>query len=200
MKNISPEEKLLRLIRADHKKVPAREQRPEQKPDASAKQNIIQKAALAISFNLINRILVRILLISGIYFLVDFLIVSPNKIEERVLAIGELNGADLEEAPAPLFKPVFYYTKAVKIRNLFTAAKPKSRRGLPSSIFTEMVSKLRLQGIISGVKPQAIIEDIKTGQVYFVSPGDYIGELELKEILPGKVKLNYYGQEAELRI
>jgi len=200
-KNISPEERLLRLIRADRpKKARATEQKPAKSPDVSGSGNIIQKAALAISFNLINRILVRALLILGIYFLIDFLIINPDKIEEKVLALGELRGADLVKMPVPLLKPVAYYAQGVKARNLFAAVSRKVRKDLPSSIFMEMVSNLRLQGIISGIKPQAIIEGIKTGQVYFVSPGEYIGEIELKEILPGKVKLNYYGQEAELRI
>ena len=62
----------------------------------------------------------------------------------------------------------------------------------------EMDSKLRLQGIFVGTNPQAIIEDTKSKQVYFLSPGERIGEIELKELLPGKVKLDYYGQETEL--
>jgi len=196
--NISPEERLLRLIRGDQKKAKEKKQKLAVSADVSTSRHKIKKAVFAISFAVVNRIFIGVLLVLGIYLLMDFLIINPHKIEETVLTLGELKEASLEELSAALFKPVAYYTRGVKARNIFTAVSPRLKRGLPSSSFTEKLSKLKLQGIVSGVTPQAIIEDTKTGQVYFLSPGEYIGEIELKEILPGKVKLNFYGQEAEL--
>ncbi len=67
-------------------------------------------------------------------------------------------------------------------------------------VFNKAMPKLKLQGIIAGANPQAIVEDIKTGRVYFLSLGERIGEMELKQILPGKVKLDYHGQEVELSL
>lgn len=227
--NISPEERLLRLIRGDGRESSRKDEKITKDLDASQSERVIQeqptlrkkpteKSSLSgkfnlgkikehFSFNQINRILLAIFLILGVYLLADFLITSPNRIEKRILAPlapKEIKGVALgvsDKTPAEgRFKPISYYSEPVKSRNLFTTAASKTEQVRPSPSFLEMVSKLKLQGIISGANPQAVIEDTKTKQVYFLSPGERISEMELKEILPGKVKLNYYGQELELAL
>lgn len=212
MQDISPEERLLRLIRADKKK-PAQkeglvEEKTEARPKPKDKVSLSPRLNLAkikeyFSFNQLNQLLLIVLVILGLYLLTDFLIISPNRIEEKVLAVEAVKDNSLkisQEVAAPAAKPVSYYTQATKTKNLFTATGPETEQERPSASFLEMVSKFKLQGIISGPGLQAVIEDTKTNQVYFLSPGDYIGEIQLKEILPGKVKLTYYGQEAELTL
>lgn len=214
--NIGPEERLLRLIRKDTDRLTKKEElaediktlakkRPGRRFSLSAIFNL-SKMRMSFSFNLVNRLLFIAFLIMGIYLSVDFLIAGPHKIEGEIPAFGELDNAALEipaVSPSSL-EPVSYYTQTVKSRNLFIASDSNSKTdqalSSPTPPFMEMVSKLRLQGIISGSNPQAIIEDTKTEKVYFLSPGDRIGEIELKQILSGEVRLNYYGQEAKLAL
>lgn len=204
--NISPEERLLRLIRKDTKR-PAKKQEPIiEEPIAEEPAPKTVKIPFSISFELANRLLLASIFILGIYLGVDFLIFRPEKIEEGILGleVGEIKDEAQELADKDVsqerLEPVSRYSEPVRQRKLFTAASSSSAAARPTPSFMEIISKLKLQGIISGANPQAIIEDSKTKQVYFISPGGYIGEIELKEILPGKVILNYRGQEAELSL
>ncbi len=198
MENISPEEHLLRLIRSGQQKSFQKQQQPSQNAPGSSATSLIHKAGLALSFNLMHRLALRAFLIMAVYLLLDSLITNAHKLEESVLRLGALQDADLEQSAAALPQPVSYYSQPVKAKNLFAAISPKTRGGLPSSTFMDIVSNLTLQGIISGVDPQAIIQDKKSRQTYYLSPGERIGEIEVGRILPGKVILIYYGQEAEL--
>lgn len=207
MQDISPEERLLRLIRGKHQKTSPKSEGttkpvlpPTKKEDKSFS---LARMSEYFSFNQINQRLLLVLIILAVYLLGDLLIASPKKIEQKVLALEQVKIKAAEISPeitAPTAEPVAYYTQATKAKNLFTATGPEAEQERPSASFLEIVSKLKLQGIISWPNPQAIIEDSKTQQVYFLSPGDYMGEIQLKEILQGKVKLNYYGQEAELAL
>lgn len=157
-------------------------------------------------FNLIIRSLSAVFLILGSYLLISVLTAAPEKIEENILFFKG-NGESLVEvkelrakvAAAELDEPLAYYTGPVKAKNLFTAAGEQTKT-VSTPSFKEKISKLNLQGIISGDNPQAVIVDTKGKQTYFLSVGEYIGEIEVKEILPGRVRLNYLGQEAELAL
>lgn len=194
--NISPEERLLRFVKEGAKKSPKNEKSGDlgSRPDRTKLLFFLKPS---------NRTLSATLLILGLYLLADFLIVSPGRIEERILTLEAEGGKKSEAAPTDVTKkqivPVSYYLESTKLRNLFTA---EAARVTPaaSATFMEMVSKLKLQGIISGPNPQAVIKDIKTNQVYFLSPGEHIGGIKLQEILSGKVRLYYRGQEVELAL
>ena len=222
--DISPEERLLHFIRKDANPSSREDEKAAKHLEAAEVKGISQNASSSkrdsrrgfplfevltsirreedVGFNLINRTLLAILFILGIYLLIDFFMVNPSRIKQRLSAFKETEGTVLEMPgePARAVKPVAYYTQSVKSRNLFTAPGAQSGPSLPSPSFMEMISKLKLQGIISGANPQAIIEDTKTKQTYFLKPGQRIGEIELKQILPGKVLLNYNDQEVELAL
>jgi hypothetical protein len=159
-----------------------------------------------VKFNLIIRSLSAVFLILGIYLLISVLTAAPEKIEESIL-LFKGNGENLAEvkelsakvAAAELDEPLVYYTGPVKEKNLFTAAGEQTQ-AVSTPSFKEKISSLNLQGIISGDSPQAVIVDKKSKQTYFLSAGEYIGEIEVKEILPGRVRLNYLGQETELAL
>lgn len=218
--NISPEEKLLHLIRGEHKKPLRKEKQLREKIEVSPPKKLTQQVSLIkktwvrkLSFNLIGGIALVIFLIFGIYLLANFVITTPKKTEQGNLALafldsryltgaGKLKDEALQtpEETFVLFKPVSFHKRSVDSEELLTATAFETKQARPESFFTEIVSKLRLQGIISAPNPQALIEDSQTKQLYFLSPGERIGEIELKQILPGKVKLGYYGQEAELKL
>ncbi len=199
--NISPEERLLRLIRGEHQKPSGQGKQVSGKAQSPARAAKIARQGYRgrFSFNQTNRILLACFLSLSIYLLADFFITGLGKFKERVLAARETNGRAFEIPVQPSeVPPVSYYSQAVRAKDLFGAPSPAVKQAPPSSTFLEMVSKLKLQGIISGTNPQAVIEDTNTRQVHFLSPGESIGEIELKRILPGKVQLDYYGQVAEL--
>lgn len=204
--NTSPEGRLLCLIRGDHEKLSRSQEQIVKDIELSQSKEVIQKSfslSKKFSFSLINQILLAIFIILGIYLATDFLINNSDKIEKRISSFRETTNRSLTiQAKADTsLKPFSYYAEPLKSRSLFAGSPTKTNQGKPSASFLEMVSKLKLQGIVSsGSSPQAIIEDTNTRQVYFLSPGESIGEIELKRILQGKVRLGYYGQEAELSL
>ncbi len=219
MENITPEEELLPLIGGTHKKSSKEGEEIANGIDVPQSEIIVQKVPFSkakpqkdfflfgrlnlreirkfFSFNLVSQILWTISLILVIYLVGDFLIMNSGRIEEKTLMLGEKSWTP-EISSMALFRPVSDYSQPAKSRNIFAAVSSKNKRALSSSAFKKATLKLKLQGIIAGVNPQAIIEDIKTGQTYFLSPGERIDGIELKQILPGKVKLDYFGQEIEL--
>jgi hypothetical protein len=191
--NISPEERLLRLIRkGPRKQAPkdiqsfANEEQQTEKPAEQQKKKspaVSKKPGFTFSFAWCNQLLISLVLIIGVYLIID----------ERLEPADNIARQEPRES-------LSHYGEVVASRELFTASGAGTMQIRPTPTFMEMASKLRLQGIISGDNPQAIIEDSKTRQVYFLSVGGRIGDIELKQILPGKVVLTYHGQEVELTL
>ncbi|MFC1632044.1 hypothetical protein ACFL1I_01730 [Candidatus Omnitrophota bacterium] len=184
--NISPEERLLRLIRKPAKKTAQKNQIAQPK---LTKRDPEQR---------FFPILLPVLALLAAYFIFDLLSARPQRpvqFTPQALSLPRQLSPEVETA-----KPLAYYLEPIKAKGLFADSGPTTAALAPSATFTEIVSQLKLQGIISGPEPQAVIEDTRTKKVHFLSPGGYIGEIELTEILPGKVKLNYHGQEAELAL
>ena len=218
--NISPEERLLHLIRGEHKKPPRREKQLTEKIEVSALEKLTQQVPFIkktrekrVSFNLIGGIVSVVFLILGIYLFTNFVITARKKREEGNLALASLDSQYLTGAgelknealatPVETFvslKPVSFHKRSIDLEEPLTAAASETKQARLASSFTEIVSNLKLQGIISAPNPQAVIEDIKTKQLYFLSPGERIGGIEVKQILPTKVKLSCYGQESELKL
>ncbi|NQT00157.1 MAG: hypothetical protein HQ595_03650 [Candidatus Omnitrophica bacterium] len=189
MDNVSPEERLLRLIRKGRKpSAPKQKEQPQ----------VVKQKRLVFSYELFSRILPLICVILGFYLLVDLLILKPKRIVQTNSQSTEIQGN--QPAPEVSTKPLSFYKDPVKSKQLFTATAATAEQAQASATFKEMIANLKLQGIISGPSPQAVIEDAQSGRVYFLSPGEQIGEIELKAILPGKVKLLYQGQEIELSL
>ena len=55
-------------------------------------------------------------------------------------------------------------------------------------------------GIVPGDEPQAIIEDKKSGQTFFLKEGEKILNMEIEKISTGKVLLNYDGETITLSL
>ena len=63
---------------------------------------------------------------------------------------------------------------------------------------TDLVKQLNLVGIIAGENPQAVIEDKNTQKTYYLNKGQFLGEIQLEDILEGKIIINHKGQRFEL--
>ena len=108
--------------------------------------------------------------------------------------------ADVEKRE---FKPLSYYLDIIGKRNLFKllAVKPKIEK--PAVLRpepSELLKDYTLMGIISGENPQAIIEDRKTKNTYFLNKGQNLGEMLIVDIQEDKVVLEVDGQQLDLNL
>lgn len=157
---------------------------------------------LAVSGDFLNLVLLGAAAALGLFLIGDLLIITPGRMKARIAALRETTDAFLKlpgetGTPSGAVSPS-YYTRNVQSKDIFTAAPAESAytSALPSLV--EVTAKLKLQGIISQPNPQAIIENVQTKETFFISPGERIGEMELKEILPAGVRIIYQGLEVEL--
>lgn len=178
--NISPEEKLLKLIR--------REKKPAPRP--------------AIPKYLISAYLKKLLwfsaAVSFIYLLTSFIypwiglrqIKLPDASPQKM---GELS-LKLKKEP----KPYEFYAQAISQRQIFSNSASRESEREETAFNADLTKDINLIGIISGENPQAIIEDKKIQKTYYLNIGQFIREFQLKDIQEGKVILNYKGQKFEL--
>ena len=82
------------------------------------------------------------------------------------------------------------YVKPIKVRT-------KKQKSVS---IEDLLKSLFVVGIISGEKPQAIIEDRKSGQLHYVFTGDQIGDLEIIDVNNDKVLIRYGDEEAQLTL
>jgi hypothetical protein len=59
---------------------------------------------------------------------------------------------------------------------------------------------LKLQGVILGEPPQAIIYDSRRGTTHWVTLGERIGEITIEGILENTVKISYRSESFDLRL
>ncbi|MCM8797224.1 MAG: hypothetical protein NC923_05025 [Candidatus Omnitrophica bacterium] len=204
--NISPEEKLLRLIKG------------EKKPSAySSAQNIVseikaesidrQKSFFLV--NLINawvktifssanlhKIVSGALLLSLIYLV--FVFVYPLfglKVKFPEVPQGIPKGLeDISKQENQSFESRQEQTLKRQIfANPSTLENPIS-----AAVESQSIKDINLVGIIAGENPQAIIKDNKTQQIFYLSKGQFIGEFQIEEIQDGKIILERNEEKFEL--
>lgn len=188
--NISPEERLLRLIKGE-----------KEEPKLTS-QNILDRPA-PISFKrylnieYLEKSLGIIFFISLIYLIITFsLALVPKKIDSASLPKKEEKE---KEEPEPEIKPFNFYLEGISRQPVFVSEVTDITKSTETSLKgTESVKDFNLLGIISGENPQAIIENKKTQKTYFLKRGEFIGEFQLEEVGEGKVTLNYQGQRFDL--
>ena len=189
--NISPEEKLLRLIRGPKKQGVITE-----KTEKNRQWNFSFPKYLI--FPNINKIIFAIFALSCIYLIYTFaypLFISNNinlpkvteeKIpEEKIQAIQQI-------------KPYEFYLQGLKNRQIFSGASGQESEKSAGTINADLIKDMTLVGIVAGDNPQAIIQDKKTQKTYYVTKGQFIGEFKVEDIQDGKIILNYSGQKLEL--
>jgi len=90
---------------------------------------------------------------------------------------------------------------ANKKRNMFSFIPPKAVIEFDSARveIQQLVSNLKLVGILWSDSPQAMIEDNREKKTYLVGAGERIGELTVKKILKDRVIIGKGEQEWDLR-
>lgn len=215
--NISPEEKLLKLIR-DKKKEPQQERKtPEGQPEVKpvspsaimsmATASRIGKPKLNLGVLFKNYlpfvkprwILGFIFTISCLYLLFSFIypFVFLKKISLPQVAAQKESGAP--ESIKSEQKPYEFYLEGIKDKQIFaTPAALQAANRPQSGVNVDLGKDISLVGIIAGDNPQAVVEDKKTQKSYYLGIGQFIGEYQVVDIQEGKVIVNYRGQNFEL--
>lgn len=179
--NISPEEKLLRLIRN-----PAKSQPQER---AGIKIPVRMPFQSPEKFSFMPNLIWVCFVLSCVY-----LIVVPYKQPQ----LPELQEAEpvKSKMDEPAIKPYDFYVDAVKKRPIFTVAQQEQRAQAAAG--QDLTKDFVLMGIISGDVPQAVIENKKAQKTYYLNEGQFIDGFQVADIQEGKVILEYNGQKFEL--
>ncbi|MEW5758169.1 MAG: hypothetical protein AB1755_01670 [Candidatus Omnitrophota bacterium] len=175
-KNITPEEKLLKIIKADTS--PLNRQKIKTKPNFSF---------------LLNTVLIIFIIFLCAYLIFNIFIKQPQD-KEVVLVEKKEDSKELplQHLTLNIDKDIFAIeNQEAKEENLQTS------KGQPSEIFiNRMLSQFNLVGIIA--VNEAIIEDRNTNKTYFVHKGETFLGIKIKDIKEDKVILESNGQEAQL--
>ena len=193
--NISPEERLLRLIKQGAKK------------SSSAASTLPSKTEKPIFVNnlfkvsYLNNLLIFFLFLSLVVLAINF-ILTPQPEEIRVTSVASRPQDTEDKDLLPKMKPYDYYARQIGKRELFVPYMGKEEGGVSSRkeslTLREITQDLTLIGIMEGENPQAIIEDKKAKKTYFLNRGDYLGEIKINDIQESKVTLEYQGEISDL--
>lgn len=201
--NISPEEKLLKLIKGD--KVSASTQDKKTTAGISLLKPGIKNSLYSfpkkylIPAN-IQKLVMGLLVISFLYLIASFMhpwidlkkIKLPDVPEEKLKV--EEPKIELKGEP----KPYEFYLQGLSQRQIFSSSSTQEGTSASSVVSADLIKDINLVGIISGKNPQAVIEDKKTQKTYYLNRGQFIGELQIEDIQEGKIIVNYNGQRYEL--
>ena len=203
-KELTPEEKLLRLIKRPQGEAKKQDPASRSKKKPPAQVPAKRKARrLDITLN-------TILLVALAVILVGF---TGAQILKMAFSSRDLTGISIKaDLPAagkqrtrvePKTKPLSHYTNQIKKRQLFkplVIEKPKVVAKEPEIKIEDVAKGLTLMGIVDGNPPQAIIEDSKIKQTHFVSEKDKIGKMTVGEVKNGRVTLKLGDQTFNLSL
>ena len=209
--NITPEEKLLKLIEGSGlpkfkiplgiKKLP----KVDLKAAGAWLKDLrhIDKDLIIKYLNLrsANKIVASLCGFLTIFWIFDFIRINSNLAQrfEQIAQAPAISATQAKETPLPLVSYEEILSQA-KRRNIFTLlpVSPKIETSVATNI-AEKISSLKLVGIIWSNNPQVMIEDVKGNRTYLLSMGEQMGEIKVKKIFMDKVVLEIEGQEQELR-
>ncbi len=200
---ISPEEKLLRLIRGQRNPEKAPPLEPAlPKPIANLQVNQIKQEVYSFFprfFSSVNiqKWLFVIFILSCAYLAAA--LAYPLFIPQKP-PFPKVTGKNIPEEKILLeknAKPYEFYSGAIKDKQIFGNANLQGE-GAPALLGNELIKDINLVGIVSGDNPQAVIEDKKAQKTYYVTKGQLIGQFQLEDIQEGKIILGSGGQKYEL--
>lgn len=213
--NISPEEKLLKLIKGG-KKTPSKNipagpsldkntplDLPKNKGNAKSPSFILGIRKYLTNIFIHNIILLSLsfaglyLLISLLYPLIFLKKIKMPAITQTAARQGRKAGSQTAEGAA---RSADFYMAAAKGRTIFKRPEQERQSEASSITATDLFNDISLVGIITGQTPQAIIEDKKNQKTLYVTEGQFINEYQVKQILEGKIILNYENKNFELHL
>lgn len=212
MDNISPEEKLLRLIRGQkrvaHKTTPLKTESADRgislKSNKGAQRpqhRILSSIPKFLTVFYLKGALWVMLWLSVCYLIYSF--VSPMlpvaKDRASLIKPDKILSPEIEYLTES--RPLESYLEAARTRRIFggssISAGPEEKIPV-SSEAEDAINNLNLVGIILGENPQAIIEDKVTHKTCYLSKGEFVGNFQVQDVKEGKVTLILEGQKFEL--
>ncbi len=202
-KNLTPEERLLKIIENPGNQSPGIIRRPA--GEAGSRENaqagasrIFQFPAGGLTLRTAVQLAVAAAVLSTLFLLYDYVSVSRDSSERLKKALsrgteGGYSGTAAEKAPA--LKELL---GAAGKHNIF-AVEPDKAESLLSAETAQAISTLKLVGILWSERPQAMVEDTKNSKTYLLNDGDSVNDLKVKKIYVDKVILSKDGKEWELR-
>lgn len=210
----SPEERLLALIRGKPKKP-----QPQAPEAAVPEQPKVEKAKAhypGALFNpsvfrhrhfepamlkVLNRYLVVVTILLGLYFLIDIFFVKPREdipgqVEEKPIPVGT-KVPESANGGTSAARDYSFYSSEISNKNIFG----QGQEGSPEQIMAapeDVAASLGLVGVVAGDNPQAIIEDKKAQKTYYLTKGQSFNGMTVEEISEGKVVLDYQGKKIAL--
>jgi len=209
-RNISPEEKLLRLIRGRPKKEAQKEASVVSSAQKERKIRLNYLKPLEsffktrllnfLSFKTLNVFLVSLLIMFSTYSLVNLLNPAKPRTQEDSRPAEETQKQQEIKISKP--KDYDYYYKQFSKRDIFNAplTPDKTEASNVSASLKEATKNFKLVGVILGKQPQAIIEDKATKMTHFLNKGDSLDKIQVKDILESKVILSSAGEDIELSL
>ncbi len=200
----SPEDKLLKLIRNPKKPADTKGLK-EDISKSKAAYNAIAKADLKLEPNInkfgsffnARRIFFWLFIASGIYLIVSLIYPWVGLKNIRLPKSSEKYAEETHNAKR-VAKPIEEYLESVKGRQIFYGSLATQGTSPVSVANIDLMKDISLVGIMSGDNPQAVIEDKKTQKTYYVTKGQFIGEMQVEDIQERKIIINYSGQKYEL--
>ncbi|MFA4888392.1 MAG: hypothetical protein WC628_02305 [Candidatus Omnitrophota bacterium] len=205
--SISPEEKLLRLIRGQKKP----EAPVEKKAAVLLTERALPQAASSgrvlsaifpgkKNFTLPDKAKIAggLFALSCAYLIFSFLWPFFSKDTVKLPKLTAQNTSEVVSSGQEEPKSFDYYLQGTRNRQIFKSAYTQAGEKPASAVNLDLAKDFGLVGIIAEENPQAIIEDKLRQRTYYVSKGQMIGEIQVDDILEGKIILNYRGQKYEL--
>jgi len=204
--DISPEERLLRLIKGQKLEEP--------KASLSLKSGVLPsdgstlKSALFsprlplrkyLSATYADKLVSALLILAALLVIISFAYPFIFLRHIRIPKIEAQKG-QLEKANASGIKNTLdYYLQGARGKNIFAVKNSStSNSAAMSGAEVQSIKDINVVGIIMGANPQAILEDKKNMKSYYVSKGQFVGEFLVEDIQEGKIIVNFKGQKVEL--
>lgn len=199
-KNLTPEERLLKIIenpgnpaglsprpsgvREDRKSAPA--------------GSIFRMPAGRLTLKTAVQLSVAAAVLATLFLLYDYLSTSRDTAGRlnKVLSRGtEDIAVESAAEKAPELKDLLGLAGK---HNIF-AVEPGKAESLLDSETAQVISSLKLVGILWSEKPQAMVEDTKSSKTFLLNDGDSLNDLRVKKIYVDKIVLSKDGKDWELR-
>ena len=209
--NITPEEKLLKIIEnpqaVGKNKIPLQHRgKPTGGKDIFAwlkKIHIDKDSIKNINLGLVNKAALAGCAAVTVFFLFDFVkfglqlkarfqgIAAETVVYDKTQKTETIKEANIDDA-----------ISMAKGRNIFLftgGGITEAQTPLMPPDIAQLVSDLKLVGILWSENPQAMIENTKEQKTYLLNKGEQIGQIKIKDIFVDKVVLGKDDKEWELR-
>ena len=217
-KDISPEEKLLSIIKGkQNKPYDAGGAKADVKGSGSDTgsagrridgyiEDILNNSFLKSSsfdpdaLKAFNKYMVITLAVIALYIFFDIILVSPSRKAAYTISRVSFSGAVTQPAQSQMpieTKNYSHYSNQIAGKKIFSASlfvQTETQVGSGEA----PADNLGLVGIIPGADPQAIIEDKKAQKTYYLIKGQSVNGIILEDINENKVTLNYGGKKTIL--